>query len=381
MKKNKLLKLIEDCSKNKSSDLNLTGLGIANIPDEIFELRHLTSLQLTNNNIKIIPAKIGQLSNLEFLGINYNLLEYLPVEIGLLVNLTSLDLWRNRLKSLPVELAKLTKLQHLHLGFNRLNSIPKELFYPISQLKGLDLQGNPFNDIPILRNLQLIDLLTFFRSENSFFCILEMPKELQAAFQQYLNFFSEFIEKTTGYNLPFEVTKVSNGLKITTRETSSLRIDKINSLLKEYVGFLRQEIPGTKGSVEKELMVLRVEEQKRHFESQIKFLEFENKYIKQKFDEVLASHLDLSGKAILQLTNNDSAPVLIKAIKEELNRLSSKDRKKIDNEILELETILKNDPNEVLQVKSKFNVIRELIIGASGSSISTGLIELFKLFI
>ena len=233
MKKVQVFRLIQECFNTKSEELDLTDLAINEIPNEVFDLKHLRSLRLTKNNLKSVPSRIGELTELRFLGLNYNYIEYLPIEIEKLTKLTSLDLWNNNLKTLPIELRKLKELQHLHLGFNNLNSIPKELFYPFSQLKGLDLQSNPFKDLPILKKMELVDLMTFFRSESSFFGIMEMPKELRTAFQQYLVFFSEFVVKSTGYDVPFEVTKVASGLKITTYETAEIKIDRIKLLLEK----------------------------------------------------------------------------------------------------------------------------------------------------
>ena len=198
MKKEQVKKLITQCKLTRSNDLDLTDLGISKIPMEIFELVHLTSLKLTKNSISNLPSEVRYLKNLEFLTINYNELEYLPVEIGELSNLKSLNLWSNKLKSLPIELSKLTKLESLLLGYNQLNSIPRELYFLFSKLKGLELQSNPFADFPILKDLELIDLMTYFRSESSFFGFIDIPKDLQVAFQQYLNFFTEFVEKTNG---------------------------------------------------------------------------------------------------------------------------------------------------------------------------------------
>ena len=138
---------------------------------------------------------------------------------------------------------------------------------------------------------------------------------------------------------------------------------------------------GIKGSVEQELMKLRIEDQKIHFERQIKHLEFENKYLKENFEKILTSHLDLSSKAYSQTNTINSPHTLIKAIRQELENLPESNRTKIESEISEIEEILSDNPEETTEVKSRFQVVKELIIGASGSSISTGLIELFKLFI
>jgi hypothetical protein len=63
----------------------------------------------------------------------------------------------------------------------------------------------------------------------------EVPAPLTTAFQQYLNFFSDFVENISGFKVFFEVTKIDNGLKLVAKASDSLKIEDINYYLEAYV--------------------------------------------------------------------------------------------------------------------------------------------------
>src|SRR5579862_6528239 len=71
---------------------------LTEIPDEVFELRQLTSLNLEGQTLTTIPAKIGQLKNLRSLNLKFNGLNEIPAVIGDLELLERLDLSENQLK-------------------------------------------------------------------------------------------------------------------------------------------------------------------------------------------------------------------------------------------------------------------------------------------
>jgi hypothetical protein len=70
--------------------------------------------------------------------------------------------------------------------------------------------------------------------------IWEIPDELKTGFQQYLNFFSDFVKKLTGQEILFEIIKVATGLKLTV-ESATLPIIEIDSLLIKYVNYFAKE--------------------------------------------------------------------------------------------------------------------------------------------
>jgi len=49
------------------TELDLSGIGLEELPPEIGKYTHLTGLNLSNNQITCIPETLGQLSNLRWL--------------------------------------------------------------------------------------------------------------------------------------------------------------------------------------------------------------------------------------------------------------------------------------------------------------------------
>src|SRR5258708_7088614 len=98
--------------------LDISGLGLLQLPSEIWQLTNLQGLYLTNNQLSQLPAEIGQLTNLQRLYLNNNQLSQLPIEIGQLTNLESLHLSNNGLSQLPAEIGQLTNLEWLRLDNN-----------------------------------------------------------------------------------------------------------------------------------------------------------------------------------------------------------------------------------------------------------------------
>ncbi len=195
----------------RDPQLDLSNLSLTEMPSSLFELKHLRTLSLTGNKLVEIDRRITTLSEIRILGLNYNLLSKLPTWIGELSNLTSLDCWNNRITEIPLELGQLKQLQYLTLGFNNIETIPRELFKYLSGLKALDLQNNPLSQMSVIRDMSIIDLMIYFRNESSFFGFIEVPKEFSIAFQQYFDFFPEYVRQLTGYEINFSVERVGGG--------------------------------------------------------------------------------------------------------------------------------------------------------------------------
>ncbi|MEH1857867.1 MAG: hypothetical protein V7L21_07690 [Nostoc sp.] len=110
----RVLQLIDRAAKEKWTELDLSGMGLTELPQEIGRLTHLTILLLNHsasrcrdfsqrssiissndNNIKSLPSEIGNLTNLQFISIRNNKLTTLPKSFGKLVNLKKLNLSQN----------------------------------------------------------------------------------------------------------------------------------------------------------------------------------------------------------------------------------------------------------------------------------------------
>ncbi|XP_038979104.1 disease resistance protein RPM1-like [Phoenix dactylifera] len=75
--------------------------------------RHLTVLDLQGISIERVPDEIGDLFNLHFLGLRDTKVKVLPKSLGRLRNLQTLDLYRSEIEKLPSMTRNLKKLRHL----------------------------------------------------------------------------------------------------------------------------------------------------------------------------------------------------------------------------------------------------------------------------
>jgi len=88
-------KRIEEANRSASTTLDLSGLQLTSVPEEVWELTNLTILRLSHNPLKSLPKEIERLTNLTTLYLSMNQLVSLPEEIGGLTNLTFLNLSYN----------------------------------------------------------------------------------------------------------------------------------------------------------------------------------------------------------------------------------------------------------------------------------------------
>jgi Leucine-rich repeat (LRR) protein len=153
--------------------LNLSWNQITAIPEAIGQLSNLTQLDLLSNQITSIPQDLGQLSNLTELYLSWNQITSIPQDLGQLSNLTQLDLSNNQITSIPEELAQLSNLTQLYLRGNRITQIPKELGQ-LSNLTQLDLSNNQITSIP--EELAQLSNLTGLELWNN--QITSIPEEL-----------------------------------------------------------------------------------------------------------------------------------------------------------------------------------------------------------
>lgn len=153
---------IANARNEQIRSLNLSNCGLTEIPDEVFELTHLTELKLghwsdytqqTRNQITRIPARILKLNNLKQLDVSCNLLDELPDEIGGLQHLQTLDISRNRISHLPFTINRLTQLRLLDAGYNHISTLPTA-FAGLANLQRLGLGSNRLKELsPVFDNM------------------------------------------------------------------------------------------------------------------------------------------------------------------------------------------------------------------------------------
>jgi Leucine-rich repeat (LRR) protein len=142
----------------ETKKLDLSGLGITTIPEQVFELSDLRSLSLKSNLLTELPREICKLSNLRLLNLRSNRLQSLPSEIGNLTQLVQLNLSKNRFDKFPLEILTLTALQNLYLNRCPIHELPEEISNLIN-LKTLYLQRCQLSHLPeSIVSLPLSDL-------------------------------------------------------------------------------------------------------------------------------------------------------------------------------------------------------------------------------
>ncbi len=154
------LQKIMEAKESHETTLNLSSLGLRQVPKEILELKQLKRLYLQHNQLSTLPAEMGKLSQLQEVNLSHNQLGGIPKSFGKLNHLRVVNLANNRLTSLPKPLRFLKNLQKLHLNDNKISSLPSYLCQT-ERLQELYVSNNPIRklpaDIDLLKQLQILD--------------------------------------------------------------------------------------------------------------------------------------------------------------------------------------------------------------------------------
>lgn len=175
-------KKIEEARRSGAAVLDLSGMGLNELPEALWQFTELKELRLERNELETLPAEIGRLKELSFLRIYANRLNHLPSEIGDLTRLRVLLLPGNKLSSLPPEFAKLSALEKLDFGYqgiggNLFKTFPREIL-KLQELKRLDFTSNQLTSLP--REIgSLSNLEEFNVSDNQLSVLPEAMQELK----------------------------------------------------------------------------------------------------------------------------------------------------------------------------------------------------------
>lgn len=167
------LQRIAECVRRRSTVLDLSGLGLAQMPSRVGQLTKLTELNLAHNRLTSLPPELGQLAHLTRLDLSHNQIGSLPAELGQLASLTLLYLSHNPLDTLPADLGQLAHLTRLDLSHNRLATLPPALGQ-LANLTRLDLSNNRLAALPPALG-RLATLTRLYLSNNQ---IGALPAEL-----------------------------------------------------------------------------------------------------------------------------------------------------------------------------------------------------------
>ncbi|XP_046660905.1 leucine-rich repeat-containing protein 40-like isoform X2 [Homalodisca vitripennis] len=122
-------------------ELHLPNIGLAGLPENIFELKNLKILDLSQNHIDWLPESFGKLSSLEELIISKCNVTYLPENFNQISSLKKLLLDHNKLTDVRNELTGLLELKWLDLYDNMLEEFPIPL-ENLMALEKLDVADN-----------------------------------------------------------------------------------------------------------------------------------------------------------------------------------------------------------------------------------------------
>ena len=190
--------IINDAIFGKSSHLDLSNLGLSDIPpiisqaashllsinlsqnklrkfpiDELIYLQNLEMIRIEDNYITELPADIRHLKKLKFLILQNNSLSSLPTEFTFLENLLEINVDSNKFSQFPIELTGIKYLESLSINSNNLENIPSEIGN-IAGLKTLSMSTNQIRVLPsqigLLVNLHSLDI-----SHNK---IADLPDEI-----------------------------------------------------------------------------------------------------------------------------------------------------------------------------------------------------------
>lgn len=140
-------KRIEEALQTNASTLDLSHLGLLELPDEIKQLTSLQELILDGNPFLRVPDQVFQMRSLEQLSLAAcGLRTVLNTNWPNLTELTSLSLQSNQLRWLSWELLGLVALLEINLEDNQFASLPYEW---LESGKLLSLSGNPLPSAPI----------------------------------------------------------------------------------------------------------------------------------------------------------------------------------------------------------------------------------------
>jgi hypothetical protein len=98
---------IFDFIDTNSSELNLSGLKLPKLPNELNKFKNTVDFNANEVGLTEIPSTIGDMDNLEFLLLRGNKIKSLPDTIGKLKNIRILNLKDNQLDKLPETISNL----------------------------------------------------------------------------------------------------------------------------------------------------------------------------------------------------------------------------------------------------------------------------------
>ncbi|MDR0412133.1 MAG: AAA family ATPase [Treponema sp.] len=141
---------IKHFSENCETSLDLSDLGLDQLPEDLFEdveTETMQSLNISMNKLEEIPSFIMTFSSLEALDASSNRLKKLPDAVTTLLFLKKLKINDNDLTELPENIDKLAMLETLDVSRNKLVKLPESV-KNLRALKRFDFILNKLAEVP-----------------------------------------------------------------------------------------------------------------------------------------------------------------------------------------------------------------------------------------
>lgn len=168
-------KRVENCINANYQHLDLSRLELTYIPDEIFEMTQLQSINLSGNRLRNISKNIASLGNLETIDFSNNPLSSLPREFSGLTKIVELIFINNKFKTIPTSIYKLTAIKRINFSGCKLTQIDDRI-NSLVHLEALWLYGNPLRNLPLTSNI--LNQLVHLGISDTFISDLSFCKEL-----------------------------------------------------------------------------------------------------------------------------------------------------------------------------------------------------------
>jgi leucine-rich repeat protein SHOC2 len=156
----------------KSTSIDLSSLGLTEVPEVVRQFTDLECLWLTDNQIEILPDWIWDFKNLRVFIAKANKIQKLPLGMSKLQNLKTLNVRNNKISELPNDIYECYKLQYVDVSNNKLEALPM-----FSQVIRLDAHNNNIKRIDTLYVLEL-EYLNLHKNQIEDFIVAENIREL-----------------------------------------------------------------------------------------------------------------------------------------------------------------------------------------------------------
>ncbi|MCA9460435.1 MAG: leucine-rich repeat domain-containing protein, partial [Nanoarchaeota archaeon] len=137
---------VDDALESRSQyiELDLSNQGLVHLPQRVFQIVNLRSINLSNNPLLDVSTSLDSLNQFQYLEtikLNNLNLKYFPFELYGLTKLKYLHIEKNQIETLPDEIKSMYSLKGLYVNDNKIDYIQPG-FMHLSKLEVIDLRQN-----------------------------------------------------------------------------------------------------------------------------------------------------------------------------------------------------------------------------------------------